>query len=448
MTVTVANSESCYTTTCKMDVEVFYTNWPPTICSINGTGSHTSLHEDTDSETLLHELQVCDYNYDRPSDLLEVGKVNGIEDNATCWIEHVYDQWGDNDMELFTLREDNSSYTNKWDSYRLYKKECIVPGSPYTPPCGYKRENYTCPKHTGCMTHNVTQSYNVSIICRDGYGESDNRNFTFYVNSNQAPTYLNLPNEVFVDMNTASEHDIIFSILYRDAEKENLTYEYSFIKEDDLSPVDYFKADSSGNYFDSLGTITFTQFLKYEPKNSTYLIHICGHERRNEICEYLTVHLHGGCYQTPNCTDQNIPELWDTHGIDGNYSLFQMIIPQPAYHFPYFRRTWSKLMWTLDNGGFAEAEINSDTALSDEITLSSSNQFVIETMDRNENDTVDCRINNEADDLPFRIEETFFGSDGRNIEMQGRHYEDLQNRTRSNENDTADYEDIESTTPH
>ncbi|WAR25379.1 FAT2-like protein [Mya arenaria] len=239
---------------------------PPTICSINGTGSHTSLHEDTDSETLLHELQVCDYNYDRPSDLLEVGKVNGIEDNSTCWIEHVYDQWGENDMELFTLREDDPSYTNKWDC-RLYKKECIVPSSPYKPPCGYKRENYTCPKHMGCMTHNVTQSYSVSIICRDGYGESDNRNFTFNVNSNQAPTYLNLPNEIIVDMNAASEHDIIFSTLYRDAENENLTYEYSFTKADDLSSVGYFKADPSGNYF---GAITTTQTLPASYPSTTY----------------------------------------------------------------------------------------------------------------------------------------------------------------------------------
>ncbi|XP_052779443.1 protocadherin Fat 4-like isoform X2 [Mya arenaria] len=459
MTVTVANSESCYTTTCQMDVEVFYTNWPPTICSINGTGSHTSLHEDTDSETLLHELQVCDYNYDRPSDLLEVGKVNGIEDNSTCWIEHVYDQWGENDMELFTLREDDPSYTNKWDSYRLYKKECIVPSSPYKPPCGYKRENYTCPKHMGCMTHNVTQSYSVSIICRDGYGESDNRNFTFNVNSNQAPTYLNLPNEIIVDMNAASEHDIIFSTLYRDAENENLTYEYSFTKADDLSSVGYFKADPSGNYFDSLGNITLTQFLKYEPKNSTYLIHICGHERRNEICEYLTVHFHDNCGPSPSCTSHTFPtnteltpgtQLFDVSSLvtdpssftslqysltAKNMDLFQIdatsgaITTTQTLPASYPSTTYSLNAFVTDKlscTAYAVCPltlvvnyINYDltiTNLPDSVNIHEDEKteltlFTVQTTDNNTDDSVTCLITNEEDNKPFFIEETYSGSD-------------------------------------
>ncbi|KAH3808581.1 hypothetical protein DPMN_136938 [Dreissena polymorpha] len=80
-------------------------------------------------------------------------------------------------------------------AYTLWKNECRVPGSPYSPPCGYKRENYTCPKHSGCMTHNVTQWYNVSIVCRDGYGATDNRNFTFEPTPNMRPHYINLPSK-------------------------------------------------------------------------------------------------------------------------------------------------------------------------------------------------------------------------------------------------------------
>lgn len=72
-------------------------------------------------------------------------------------------------------------------AYTLYKRPC------QRPECGYKRENYTCPKHIGCMTHNVTQTYTLTIHCVDGYGAWDERNFTFNVIPNEAPTYRNLP---------------------------------------------------------------------------------------------------------------------------------------------------------------------------------------------------------------------------------------------------------------
>ncbi|WAR08587.1 hypothetical protein MAR_018545, partial [Mya arenaria] len=87
MTVTVENTESCYTSTCNME--------PLHIASLlDKNEREISLHEDVDEETLLHELKVYDYNYERSSD------GHNIEDNATCWIKEVFDQWGDNDTEL------------------------------------------------------------------------------------------------------------------------------------------------------------------------------------------------------------------------------------------------------------------------------------------------------------------------------------------------------------
>ncbi|KAH3808570.1 uncharacterized protein LOC127836502 [Dreissena polymorpha] len=276
-----------------MDVTIWYTNWPPHIISLPAT---ESLHEDTDAETRLHYLQVYDYNYDNPSDNPRE------EDNATCWIHCVYDQWGENDTKLFSLRQENPSYLNKWDSYTLWKNECVVPGSPYSPPCGYKRDNYTCPKHSGCMTHNVTQWYNVSIICEDGYGARDNRNFTFYPIRNEAPKWRNLGNHRDIDLKTGSEHDIIFSIMYTDKENENLTYEYTFMRVDTNEPTTLFKGDPSGNYFNTLGNISLTTYLFDVDKNTSYSIFICGHERRNEICEYLTIDIEEYCEIVPTCS--------------------------------------------------------------------------------------------------------------------------------------------------
>ncbi|KAH3725348.1 hypothetical protein DPMN_051182 [Dreissena polymorpha] len=318
-TVTVANSESCYTTTCQMDVTIWYTNWKPRISSLP---AQKSLHEDTDAETWLHNLEVYDYNYDRPAD------GHALEDNSTCWIEYVFDQWGENDMELFELKEDPNN-PKRWNSYSLYKRECRVPGSPYTPPCGYKRENFTCPKHTGCMTHNVTQWYDVSIRCRDGYGAEDNRNFSFYPVHNVAPTYRNLPKSITLNVKTGSEHDIIFSTMYRDAENENLTYEYTFVKQGG-GDVTYFKGDPSGNYFNQLGNVSLTTYM-YETPNATYKILICGHERRNEICEYLTVDFRDYCGPTPECRSSSTTVTSETPAGTVIFSVADLVTNAALY---------------------------------------------------------------------------------------------------------------------
>lgn len=47
------------------------------------------------------------------------------------------------------------------------------------------------------------------------------------------------------------------------------------------------------NSADNLGNISLTTYLYDKPTNTTYKVLICGHERRNEMCEYLTIDLEG-----------------------------------------------------------------------------------------------------------------------------------------------------------
>ncbi|KAH3725237.1 hypothetical protein DPMN_051072, partial [Dreissena polymorpha] len=443
-TVTVANSESCYTTTCQMDVTIWYTNWKPRISSLP---AQKKLHEDTDAETLLHNLEVYDYNYDRPAD------GHALEDNSTCWIEYVFDQWGENDMELFELKEDPNN-PKRWNSYSLYKRECNVSGSPYTPPCGYKRENFTCPKHTGCMTHNVTQWYDVSIRCRDGYGAEDNRNFSFYPEPNVAPEYSNLPKSITLNVKTGSEHDIIFSTMYRDAENENLTYEYTFVKQGG-GDVTYFKGDPSGNYFNQLGNVSLTTYM-YETPNATYKILICGHERRNEICEYLTVDFRDYCGPTPECNSNSTTVTSET---PAGTVIFSVAVTNAALYtslefsltaqyanmfdinastgivkttsklaasYPSTTYSLNAFVTDVNSCGFysvcpltlvvtyinfplnitnlpATVTIKEDTPYT--VTL-----FTVMTSDQNTNDEVICAITNPNDNKPFYMVETFTGS--------------------------------------
>jgi len=57
-----------------------------------------------------------------------------------------------------------------------------------------------------------------------------------------------LSEHIDIDAHTSSQHDIIFSMMYRDAENENLTYEYEFME--NITRVDprYFIGSPSGNY--------------------------------------------------------------------------------------------------------------------------------------------------------------------------------------------------------
>lgn len=50
------------------------------------------------------------------------------------------------------------------------------------------------------------------------------------------------------------------------------------------------------SFTDNLGNISLTTYLHDKPTNTSYTIFICGHERRNEICEYLTIDLEGKFY--------------------------------------------------------------------------------------------------------------------------------------------------------
>ncbi|KAH3739879.1 uncharacterized protein LOC127850876 [Dreissena polymorpha] len=428
-----------------MRVTIHYTNWPPHIISLP---AQTSLHEDNDTETLLHNLKVYDYNYDAPED------GHDIEDNITCWIKYVHDQWGENDMELFDLRLDDPNDQIRWDSYKLYKKECTVPTSQYSPPCGYKRENYTCPKHSGCMTHNVTQWYNVSIMCKDGYGAIDNRNFTFYPTRNQAPTWRNLPKHLDLDLKQGSEEDIIFSIMYQDEENENLTYEYKFMKNDGTVTA-YFRGDPSGNYFNQLGNISLTTYLYDVPKNTSYTIEICGHERRNEICELLTIDLEDYCGPVPTCsslektvtTEEPVPStLFDVKTAVANYASYSNITftltSRSANTFEIDENTGIvTLLSTLTasypsstyvlNAFVRDAQschyysvcpltlhvtyVNHALKIINSVTTTAIHEdeaktltlFTIETSDLNDDDDVTCAMTNPSVNKPFYVTETF-----------------------------------------
>ena len=63
-----------------------------------------------------------------------------------------------------------------------------------------------------------------------------------------------------LDIRQGSEEDIIFSIMYRDAENENLTYEYKFMKNDGTVTA-YFRGDPSGNYFSRFHFLPSRSFI-------------------------------------------------------------------------------------------------------------------------------------------------------------------------------------------
>ncbi|KAL4227228.1 hypothetical protein ACF0H5_012673 [Mactra antiquata] len=165
-TVRVSNSESCYSTTCQMFIRVHYTNWPISIISLPHT---TSLHEDRDGRRNVHDVLTFDYNPDP-------------EDNVTCVLVSVSPP----EVNLFELVHDGN---NTWNSYSIHKLACS------TPDCGYKAANYLCATDIGCMNHNLTQQYTITIKCDDGYNSSDTQSLTFNVNKNIAPTYRNIPSK-------------------------------------------------------------------------------------------------------------------------------------------------------------------------------------------------------------------------------------------------------------
>ncbi|XP_052242335.1 uncharacterized protein LOC127852420 [Dreissena polymorpha] len=402
--------------------ELYYAELTFQVPRISSLPAEMTLHEDTDEETLLHHLEVYDYNNDRPSDGHE------LEDNSTCWIEHVFDQWGENDMELFELEEDPNN-PKRWNSYTLYKRQCIVPNSLYNPPCGFKRENYTCPKHTGCMTYNVTQCFDFA-------------------------------EKIAINLREGSEHDIIFSTMYSDEENENLTYEYTFIQEETGLPVTYFKGDPSGNYYNQLGNISLTTYLYDTPKNKTYKIQICGHDRRNEICDYLTVELKEYCGTTPECSSDSVTNdtelavssvIFNVQNLVTNPNSFQALeYSLTTKHPDLFEinsttgliRTTSKIpakypsttyvlnafVTDVDSCGtysvcplflhvtYVNYPLNITNLpnaspvkiLEDEDT--NMLLYTIETYDRNPDDDVLCSVSNPDENKPFYIDETFKGS--------------------------------------
>ncbi|XP_060606303.1 cadherin-12-like [Ruditapes philippinarum] len=261
--VRVSNSESCYSSTCSFKIRIHFTNWPIEIRSLPLT---VYLHEDYDLEMKIHSLVTFDYNYH-------------LEDNVTCQIV----DWFPKEDNMFELRHDGN---HEYDSYSLYKLRC------QDPDCGYKYQQpraYYCDTDIGCLTHNRTQEYTVTIQCWDAYNSTDVENLTFRVVKNALPAYINLPTKVELHRQNVSYLDTIFEIMYSDAEKENLIYEYSYQDVDTNVDPGYFLGTSWGNYYNQLGNITMTTYLWDKEVNKTYKIHVCGHERRNEICEDLIV---------------------------------------------------------------------------------------------------------------------------------------------------------------
>ncbi|XP_060569728.1 uncharacterized protein LOC132728126 [Ruditapes philippinarum] len=221
--VRVANSESCYTTTCNFKVRIHYTNWPIEIRSLPAS---FNLHEDYDLEIKIHSLITYDYN-------------NHMEDNVTCQII----DWSPKENDMFELRHDGNF---DYDSYSLYKLRCQEPG------CGYKYQQpraYYCDTDIGCLTHNRTQQYTVTIQCWDAYNSTDVDVFTFNINKNQVPIYRHLPTHIDLNRQNVSYLDTIFEIMYSDAENENLIYEYTYQDVDTNVDPNYFLGTTWGNYY-------------------------------------------------------------------------------------------------------------------------------------------------------------------------------------------------------
>ena len=72
-------------------------------------------------------------------------------------------------------------------AYKLYKMAC------QEPLCGFKAAHFLCKTDIGCMNHNITSQYIVTINCSDAYGSVDSQDFTFDVIKNEAPIWRTQP---------------------------------------------------------------------------------------------------------------------------------------------------------------------------------------------------------------------------------------------------------------
>ncbi|XP_060588388.1 uncharacterized protein LOC132743831 [Ruditapes philippinarum] len=320
--VRVANSESCYTTTCNFKVRIHYTNWPIDIRSLPTT---YYLHEDYDWEIHIHSLITYDYNY-------------YWEDNVTCQII----SWSPSEADMFELRHDGR---HAYNSYNLYKLRCQTPG------CGYKYQQpraYYCDTDIGCLTHNRTQQYTVTIQCWDGYNSTDVEVFTFRVVKNAVPAYRHLPTHIDLNRQTVSYLDNIFEIMYSDAENENLIYEYTYQDVDTNIDPNYFLGTTWGNYYNQLGNITMTTYLWDKEVNKTYRIHVCGHERRNEICEDLTIDVEEYCSATPQCNDATFSTNTEASVGDEMFDISSLVVGGPFNDLSYSIKSQSSSLFALD----------------------------------------------------------------------------------------------------
>ncbi|XP_060592560.1 uncharacterized protein LOC132747251 [Ruditapes philippinarum] len=421
--VQVSNSESCEPTTCSFDIRVHYTNWPIRICS----SLNSSLHEDTDDEIAIFNLTTYDYN-------------NPKEDNVTCTIQSLTP----NETNLFELRSDGNY---AYDSYTVYKLECS------TRNCGFKYQEptpYYCDTNTGCLTHNRTQQYTISIECKDAYNSSDTQNFTFHVLKNEAPVYRDLPTHIDLNRQSVSHLDTIFEIIYSDKENDSLKYEYVYTDIETNLNTTYFLGDSNGNTHNSMANITMTTFLWDKVVNKTYKIQICGHERRNEICEDLTIDIEEYCSESPQCSDSNCVtdtefpnggELFDIQQLvnGGTFSNLRYDITSKHGNLFAVDPVTGKVTTTAKFGEIFDSANYSITALVSNSGSCSHGQcqltvtviainyavnitnlpatvnvsedlatesivFVVDVQDENDNDPFTCEIVNAASVLPFYLE--------------------------------------------
>ncbi|KAH3739878.1 hypothetical protein DPMN_046568 [Dreissena polymorpha] len=172
---------------------------------------------------------------------------------------------------------------------------------------------------------------------------SATKTFTFYANT--PPTfYFTAGQSIKIFQNNTYEGKVINQIIpkFIDETEDNDVISYYVSSEPRRSWIhdnDLFDFNTEN------GEIYLSKTLEYE-FSYTFDMGLCIVDRRRDTaCHTLHIEM-WACYQTPNCTDQEILDLKDTHGIlehNSNNSLFGMIYPTPSDHFPYFRNTWSKL---------------------------------------------------------------------------------------------------------
>ncbi|KAH3725239.1 hypothetical protein DPMN_051074 [Dreissena polymorpha] len=314
--------------TCKnLTITIYHT-------SIKNSPDIVELHENTDRVKMLWRVTgTCDITY----------TCHGI---YTCSETH--------DCDSCRVTDDYNFFRIAEPEHEVYKKQCKVPLCK------------TCYIADFCANENESYHYTVDCV-KTNYNNFGNFTSGHGINTSSLSFYKDVVPELYyaegTHVNVFKNNSFVGTVINKmisnpieeEDDNDNITY-YTTIEPRPswIHNKQLFTLDTSN------GNIKVAEPLTDQFSYSFNMTNCVINRRGFEHCENFDITL-WACYQTPNCTDQEILDLWDTHGILGhssNNSLFKMIYPQPIYHFPDFRNTWSQLTWALENGGFEEATID------------------------------------------------------------------------------------------